>query len=354
MTLAPQKPSSTSLVLPVDDSQFADFIKGLLGRPQSLIKRIRGSFEIGRPQVQQIHNLLRQRIEQQNSGCLVRFEARLGLADDEMVVFNTIEELLAYDAPRRITSSFLDIAWDYLVKFSDKKTPERQRIQIKIRSESDLSNNADEEEDTLYLGPGRIHMLIAARLLSFRIEYTARTWGEDIDSMLSKYLHSITCKPKGASRMLMLHAGKISATIAFLFYASIVYGCFSATAAFSGNNVSRVQKAVENIGGADVEVIKQELDLLLNLHAEGAWAAHILMVSVILVVAIPLTILLATWTSAVSYRPKPSFILWTAEDDVVRSAILEKHKRRAFWYCFSIAVNLAVSVTANLLFRAYF
>ncbi len=154
--------------------------------------------------------------------------------------------------------------------------------------------------------------------------------------------------------MLMLHAGKISATIAFLFYASIVYGCFSATAAFSGNNVSRVQKAVENIGGADVEVIKQELDLLLNLHAEGAWAAHILMVSVILVVAIPLTILLATWTSAVSYRPKPSFILWTAEDDVVRSAILEKHKRRAFWYCFSIAVNLAVSVTANLLFRAYF
>ncbi len=168
-----KKPSSTSLVLPVDDSctDCGLLSKASLGRPQFLNKEDSRLYSRWPPalEVQQIHNLLRQRIEQQNSGCLVRFEARLGLADDEMVVFNTIEELLAYDAPRRITSSFLDIAWDYLVKFSDKKTPERQRIQIKIRSESDLSNNADEEEDTLYLGPGRIHMLIAARLLSFQL-----------------------------------------------------------------------------------------------------------------------------------------------------------------------------------------
>lgn len=347
-------PETRHVTLPVEESHFEDFIKGLLGRPQALIKRINGSFEIGRPQLTQIHGLLRQRILQQNSGRLVQFEARLGLSDDEIIVFNNLDELLAYNAPRRVTTSTLDLSWDFLVKFSDRPNPEKQRIQLKIVADPGASSDLDGDEDIIFLGPGRIHAFIAAKLLSFRIEYTARTWGEDIESMLSKYLHSITDKPRGASKALMLHSGKIVACVALLFYSSIVYGCFWATASFARYNMSRIEDSIRVVGVSDMEVLKQEISLLLALHAEGAWAGHIFKILVILVLSIPLTILLASWTAQVSYRPKPSFILITQEDESARVAALKKYQRRSLWYVISILVNILAGVIANLLFRAYF
>lgn len=348
-----KKPSELHQVtLPVDKSHFQDFIKGLLGRPQALIKRIHGSFELGRAQLRQIDDLLQQRIQQQNSGCLVQFEARLGLSDDQVVIFNTLEDLLTYNVPRRVTSSTLDISWDYLVKFSDKENPEKQRIQLKVRAHYNAASA--EGEDIYYPAQARLGLLFDQPLLLFRIEYTARTWGDDIESMLSRYLHSITCRPAGLPRFMMLHEEKIGLSIALLFYASIIYGCFQATWRFSQFNLSRVQAVVNETSVADLSVIRRELNLLLTLHAEGAWASHILTICVILVLAIPLTVFLAIWTSEVSYTPKPSFILLTAEDEDARITALRKHSRRTFWYIFSILVNIGAGIAANLLFRAYF
>lgn len=54
------------LALPFDQDQFQEFVKGLLGKPQTITKRIRGNFEISLKDLQNFHDLIEQRISQQN------------------------------------------------------------------------------------------------------------------------------------------------------------------------------------------------------------------------------------------------------------------------------------------------
>ena len=56
------------VVLPVGERQFGDFIKSLLGSPQTISNTIEGAFEIDANSVKSLHSLLIQRISQQNGG----------------------------------------------------------------------------------------------------------------------------------------------------------------------------------------------------------------------------------------------------------------------------------------------
>ena len=65
------------LTLPFNESQFKDFVSGLLGKPQTLTKRIRGDFEIYLKDLQNFHDLLNQRIIQQNNGHLIQLRTKI-------------------------------------------------------------------------------------------------------------------------------------------------------------------------------------------------------------------------------------------------------------------------------------
>lgn len=336
-----------SVVLPVSNEQFREFIKGLLGRPQALSKPIEGSFDVDRIQIRQVNELLHQRIQEQNDACLAQFEATLSLSDNENKEFQTLEDLLSYNAPRKVSSGALSLTWDYLVKFQDKGAYEKQRIQIRFRTDAYLRTLPNERGDAFasLLSAGLFSLLPRT---SIRVEYTARSWGEDIESLLTRYLESITNRPAGFSRFVIRNSGKVAFSLAALVYASVIYGCFIATWNLSQSGVARVTQTINEGSTTDM------LATLLMLHAEGIWTSHILLISVILVVAMPFTVALASWTYASSIQPKPSFLRLTAEDDNLRSEMLRKYDRRIRRYILSLAANVIAGVLANCLFRWLF
>ncbi|MFZ2975501.1 MAG: hypothetical protein WA055_02610 [Candidatus Moraniibacteriota bacterium] len=65
------------LALPFNGEQLKQFITGLLGTPQTITKRIKGNFELSLKDLQNFHDLIDQRITQQNNGYLLTSRAIL-------------------------------------------------------------------------------------------------------------------------------------------------------------------------------------------------------------------------------------------------------------------------------------
>src|ERR1051325_7012211 len=98
----PSTIESGFLRLPLDQDQFKDFIKGLLGRPQTISRQIAGPFDIEFTDIQSLDQLLWQRISQQNGGALVQFNGRLVFNDNSTVELNSLNELTSYNEVRPV------------------------------------------------------------------------------------------------------------------------------------------------------------------------------------------------------------------------------------------------------------
>lgn len=116
--------------LPVGLSEFGTFIRSLLGRPQTITKYYRGAYEITQNDVRNFHELIMQRIQQQNDSQFIQFTAQTIYSDSSNVTVNSLEEFLTYKEVRPIISEAIHLEWSYLVQFQDKDAPEKQKITI--------------------------------------------------------------------------------------------------------------------------------------------------------------------------------------------------------------------------------
>ena len=131
--LAREKPSpqpQAVVVLPCGPEEFREFISGLLGKPQTINKGFRGSFEIQKQDIENLHHLIIQRVTQQNEATLIQFTARIIFDDHSSVLLNSLSDFLHYNEVRPISSTDVHLTWSFLVRFLDRDAPEKQDIEI--------------------------------------------------------------------------------------------------------------------------------------------------------------------------------------------------------------------------------
>ena len=97
------------VTLPFDQAQFKDFVVSLLGRPQTIEKRIYGRFEVNLQNLQSFHYLIDQRLTQQNNALLSQFRAKIYFSDDSSITLNSFEELITYNEVRPLVSVAVDL-----------------------------------------------------------------------------------------------------------------------------------------------------------------------------------------------------------------------------------------------------
>jgi hypothetical protein len=166
----------TKLILPVEGNQLADFIYSLLGQRRTIEKTFRvRSLSVTHEQLINLVELVNQRVAQNASEfvtmkCSIYFNSgrAITLFDQQsFVTFNDLSKELTIGADLRLT---------YLVRFSGSGTPEKQDVRIQL-----FSNYYPRDF------PG-IQRRRSAPLLSFTIETTNLTWGEDISNHLNAAL----------------------------------------------------------------------------------------------------------------------------------------------------------------------
>lgn len=173
------------VALPFDDEQFKDFIVSLLGKPQTITKYIRGSFEINKENIISLFEIINQRIYQQNDSNLIQFRASIYYNDNTTVTLNGFDHLVHFNEKLPLISRAVHLTWQYLVKFRDKETFEKQEISVSfITDNNGPIPSFDDGEHQRYYDSG----------INFRISHTARTWGADIEGILTKNLETLVRK----------------------------------------------------------------------------------------------------------------------------------------------------------------
>lgn len=344
----PRTKEAGYLVLPFAHEQFKEFIEGLLGTPQSISRSIRGPFEVEPADIQSLSELLAQRIVQQNAGILAQFTARVTYSDDSTVEVHSVAEVLSYNEVRPVSCRALHLTWEYLVRFADKKVPEKQTITV-----SYLAGPASValDEPSVIIVPSEFHM-IRPGFISFRIEHTARTWGADLEALLSNYFKALIKPESKAKQWVQKHHGRIALCVSVGFFLLVAAGLLMTTHRFAAARLLELNQTIARQvpGGASTAAFRVLADMI----ARGAWAQYSFSAIVFLVVAVFVALFLGMWSDDAANTLPPSFILLNRESRKEKEEVLKRQKGRWLSFCGSILLSLFLGVLSNLIFGYLF
>lgn len=322
---------------------FGDFISGLLGKPQSISKAFRGSFEINQEHIQDLNLLLIQRISQQNKARLIQFTSKIIFNDNSSVLLNSIEEFISYREVRAVSSEQLHLSWSFLVEFQDKKTPEKQEIDISfITSGGPMPIIDDDIPVTFSLKKFR------NGVIHFRIRHTARTWGADIEALLTGHIKNILDQPNKLRELIWRNSGKISLSVGVLYFLVSLFFSFW-TASYI---LQSLHSSISKIIGTNSN-INEKVDFILNTISSGVWAQYYFSVIVFLIISIVIAIGLGIWVEDSADTNKPSFVVLTEQSKKRKVKLLKKYQNSFVSFVCSIITAICTGFLANILFKYF-
>ena len=180
------------VLLPCTPDEFGDFVSGLLGKPQTIEKAIHEVFEVTHDAIANTFHLVKQRIDSQNEATLIQFTVRIEYDDNSSVLLNSLQDFLAYSEVRPIASVGVALSWVYLVKFKNRNVPEKQEIDLSFRTGDEVGTIVAEDD-----GMFRIQISIRRSVsgVFLRIRHTDRTWGTDLESLLTGHVNTLVKTP---------------------------------------------------------------------------------------------------------------------------------------------------------------
>lgn len=323
------------LTLPFDSDQFKEFITKLLGVPQRMSKKIEGNFELHLKDIQNFHDLVTQRIEQQNNGKLIQFQTKIYFSDGSNVTLGNYEALVSYNEVKPVTSVAVVLTWDYLIHFVDKDSPEKQLITLDITT----SNYEKEEEEPNLKYIGNIGTF------ELQIDHTARSWAYDIEHLFTKQIKSIIQKETLFCKLLEKHEGKFIGSCLALYFSIFMFGALKAIDIFNTKQVANIKKII-----AENKTIKEHLYLLSEMIANGESSEFFLKVVIFLLIAIIISFFLTLWTSELLNYKQPSFLVLTRQSKKYKDKIQANIKKEWYWFFFSIIISICTGITSNYIF----
>lgn len=337
-------PNDYQIVLPCDPADFQKFIAGLLGKPQTITRSFAGPFEIDRHDIENFYHLVEQRVQQQNEAVLISLTVTLVYDDRSTVQLNSFTDFQNYNEVRPLISEAVHLSWSFLVKFPDRDVPEKQQIDVSIQTEGFVSLPER----------GHVMQLMSEKgVLSFRIQHTARTWGADIEALLSGHIETLIKKPSVLEAFINKQAGWVGLALGSLFFLAAVVSTFVATGNFLKQRMALAAEmhALDPLSPA---ASTKKLDFLVDIVASGVWPRYFFYAASFLVGALIASVLLGIWAGVTAEHKPPSFLLLSKEAYRRKQKLTKENKR--YWLSFSgaVVVNIIGGVAANWIFIRYF
>src|SRR5689334_4286665 len=97
-----QEQDRVSITLPCTKEEFAEFVIGLLGKPQTLSKVISQPFSVSPQEVKSIHAAIAQRLADQNDGEIVQLRVTAWYNDKSKITFDSLVDFESYSELRKV------------------------------------------------------------------------------------------------------------------------------------------------------------------------------------------------------------------------------------------------------------
>lgn len=337
--------SQFSIALPCEPENFSDFIGGLLGKPQTISKAYTGSFEINHGDIESVYNLVCQRIGQQNHASLIQFTISLVFDDNSTVLLNSLDDFRSYTEVRPLVTTQAHLSWSFLVQFRDREHPEKQEVEMSFVTKGAGAIAIFDSEDSPIIPISRI---IGGGHISFRIAHTARTWGADIESLLSGHIKHIMLPESKIREFTRRHSGKIAVSLAIAFFICSIVACF-----YSAGKISQEQIELLKPLAGDAAKINQKINMLLELMASGFWGKFFFSVFVFTIFSLFAAIFIGVWAETSADTKRPSYILITKKSEQYKEKADRKYSNKWISFMASVLVGITTSVIANIIFTNY-
>jgi hypothetical protein len=339
------KDQKFAISLPCEPENFSEFISSLLGKPQTISKAYSGSFEIDHQDIESTYNLVCQRIGQQNQSSLLQFTIRLIFDDNSTVLLNSLEDFKSYTEVRPLVTTQAHLSWSFLVKFQDRDHPEKQEIEMSFVTRGSGGIAIFDSEDSPVIPISR---LIGGGHVSFRISHTARTWGADIESLLSGHIKHILLPENKVREFTRKHSGKIAMALAVTFFISSIIACFYSAGKISAEQIALIKPILSDPTKIDIK-----LNVLLETMASGFWGKFFFSVFVFTIFSLFAAIFLGVWAESSADTKRPSYILLTKKSEQYKDKADRKYGKKWISFLTSIVVGVATGVVANIIFTTY-
>lgn len=334
-----------SIALPCNPENFCEFIGGLLGKPQTISKAYAGSFEISHADIESVYHLVAQRVRQQNQGSLIQFTIRLVFDDNSTVLLNSLEDFKSYTEIRPLVVLQAHLSWSFLVNFLDREHPEKQEIELSFIT-SGVGGVAifDADESPII----KISRLLGGGHITFRIAHTARTWGADIESLLSGHIKHILLPENQFRAFARMHSGKIALILGVAFFVFSVLACIYSAGKISQEQMEALKPIMASTSQLDIKLNK-----VLELIASGFWGKYFFSVFVFTIFSLFFSIFLGVWAETSADTKQPSYILLTKKSLQHKEKADKKYKFKWLSFIASIIFSLVTGVISNIIFTAY-
>ncbi|HKN04046.1 MAG TPA: hypothetical protein VJY31_08890 [Buttiauxella sp.] len=332
------------VMLPCEPASFGSFISKLLGKPQTIERIIPDSFKLDKDDVLNLHYLIHQRINQQNESSFIQFTAKMFFDDNSTVQINSIDEFKSYHEIKKVVCTSLELSWVYLISFKNKGAPEKQQINVSFGPPDYRFRY-----HTLIRSKNSFHT--ADNLMIINIMHTERSWGVDMESLISTQLSNFVDGKKSYSHFIYKNHDTIGLVSGCLLFAGFVVGGIMSTYKF----VAKYQDVVDKFtnAGNDV-VISQKIDFLISLASTGAWPRYVLALVFFLVLALIVSIIAGVFISNNGESKLQSWILLTDKSKIKHEEYKEKLKSCMLLFFGSILLSVTCGVIGNIIFTYYF
>lgn len=320
-----------ALVLPYGLEEFGGFVSGLLGKPQTITKEIFDPYEITKESIANLHALITQRLSSQNRAALVQFVAQVFYDDSSNVVTNDLEAFLTYHEARAVISRRATISWTFLVHFEGRSSPEKQVVELAFSRNRRVRTPA-----ALFF----IERVEPKPKISITINHTNRTWGEDIEALLTRSLAQNFRKIHWSRKLLNSNADLI-------FVCTVILACL---ASISTLELSRRAIRAESLAKASaLETVDQKLDFIAeSVVTRTVIPADYLIIGSVLTGFVGFAI--ASVFYLIAAEERPSFICFTDKAKIERD--LSDKSLRYTWG--QVAMGAVLSLLIGLIGKAIY
>lgn len=332
-----------AIALPCDPDSFSEFISSLLGKPQTISKTYTGSYEINHSDIESVFNLVVQRVSQQNKANLLHFTIKLVFDDSSSVLLNSLDDFKSYTEIRPLIVTQAHLSWSFLVQFLDKEHPEKQEIDLSFVTKGAGGIAIFDSEDSPVIPMSRL----LGGYVSFRVSHTARSWGADIESLLSGHIKHILLPESKVRAFTRKHSGKIALILSFIFFISSIIACFYSAGEISNEQLSLITPILNNSEQA------LKLNMLLELMAGGFWGKFFFSVFVFTILSFFIAIFLGLWAASAADAKQPCYILLTKKSEQYKKVADKKYTKKWLSFLASLTIGVLTGIVSNVIFTTY-
>lgn len=354
---SPSSPSDSYLVIPCPPDQFGEFISNLLGKPQIISKVIPGNFSVSHEEICNFFHIIQHRVHEQQQASLVQFAVKTFYNDGSAFEVNSIEEFVSYAEIKPLIPVSISIIWVYLVKFSNRNAPERQQIDVSIRiNNKKYDGNHLNVDDTDDFAVGAIQ---ARRFgpfspntgfITFRISHTARSWGMDIEGLLTTHTNNIVRDKENRFReWIRRRAGTLGFLIFFLnlvFFLSVGYRILVSQWQNRMNEYRRLL-----IGSSETMVsLQTKIDFVAERLTGRDTLFWVVMGITYILISIILCSFIGLFSCDKAESNMPSFIVLSKKSSDYRDNVMRSYHKNFMTFSITFVYSLASGVLGNILF----